>query len=111
MANTYDLHNPKHFYFDMDNACENYDDGFPDDAFVEIFPLESLSDRSFDQYEEKDYCSPTGGVDFTWAPKSMVDRNGGVNEGYECGFEFTGTPDDLEKELRALGLVSVYDDM
>ncbi len=110
MTNTYDLHNPKHFCFDMENARENYDGGFPEDAFVEIYPLQSLSEHSFDQYEKKDYCSPTGEIDFTWAPKTMVDSVGDFDQGYECGFAFVGTPDDLEKELRKLGLISLDED-
>ncbi len=110
MANTYDLHNPRHFCFDMENARENYNDGYPDDAFVEIFPRESLCDDSFDQYDEKDYCSPTSDIDFTWAPKSMVDADGDFHEGYECGFAFNCAPSILEVELRALGLISIDED-
>ena len=109
MANIYDVHNPKHFCFDLEAAYENYTAGYFDDVAVEIYPLKALCDDDFDRYDEKDYCSPSVAVDFTWAPQSML-INSEVDEVYECGFPFTGTPAGLEKELRALGLICIDED-
>lgn len=103
MTNTYDLHNPKHFCFDLEVAYEDFNNG-EDVLHVMIFPLKPLCEEDFDQYDDEDYCSPTGYLDFNWVPDCML-INGKLDEAYECGFPFTGTPADLEKELRTLGLI------
>lgn len=108
-TNTYDLHNPTHFCFDLEAAYADFRGGY-DELHVAIFPLESLCEECFCYYDDKDYCSPSGGIDFPWVPKSMLNGNGELDEIYECGFPFTGTPTDLEKELRALGMISLNED-
>jgi hypothetical protein len=113
MQNTYDLNNPKHFCFALETAYENYKDGYFDDLYVDILPLDNLSEDGFCMYEEKDYPLRNGisiMFDFAWAPTCMRYVNGELDEGYECGFKFEGNPSDLEKELRALGLISALED-
>ena len=107
--NTYDLTNPTHFCFCLEAARDNFKHGYHDDMYVEIFPLKEYDSYFDGVYKLADYTSKySGSVNFTWAPKSLLDKDGKLNEeGYECAFKFTVDPDILEKELRTLGLISV----
>lgn len=106
----YDLHNPKHFTFSLNYAYGDFDAPDYEGLFVEIHPREDLCDRSFVQYYEEDYVGSDGGVDFTWAPKSILDEDGYVDEISECCFEIFAEPDVVKKELLALGLTCEDDE-
>ena len=96
MGIEFDETDPTQFCYHLEDAKDSWDAGErdPRNLEVSIFPL---VDTSYD----RGYGKPN----FIWAPDSMRTYHGDVCEMYECAFEFTGSPYDLEKELQAIGLV------
>ena len=101
----YDVTDPTHFQFCLDVANEDFTDGYTDELGVDIFPREELDpDFTGEGFTSKGDWTSNGAVNFTWAPAAMVKTDGGVDQQSENNFHFKGNPDDLEKELLALGL-------